>query len=327
MVTLYKRSQQMTSLRIQSINDQRGLSESLKYVSTITTEEALNTIKGNLKKDLIKILSELKPKINLSKKKIKEIKKDFNKLKYRFSKSKISEFRRSLYNIKNQKNLSTPEIKETEKNLLELEKSLYNLKKHCDDDDTEYQVIRDIKNLFGEVDEDYYKPIKIKSASNGNYIKYESKGDKDKNLLPKEYLDMIRQYLSDMINDHKTRIEWEIQLTMQINFISSKDSKETCTMHTKSHNREIMMGNEPDEIIEKLFEPLSQSYQKDLEGSMRKSEFVRDSIGLLYYHLQKIGLKRGGSFIDSPKWLENRKATINKKNNDDNCFQYPLTVA
>ena len=138
---------------------------------------------------------------------------------------------------------------------------------------------------------------------------------------------MIRPYLSDMINDHKSRREWEIQLTIQINFISSKDSKETCTMHTKSHNREIMMGNETDEIIEKLFEPLLQNYQKDLEGSMRKSEFVRDSIGLLYYHLQKIGLKRGGSYIDSPEWLKNKKATINPKNNDDNCFQYALTVA
>ena len=38
---------------------------------------------------------------------------------------------------------------------------------------------------------------------------------------------MIRPYLSDMINDHKTRREWKIQLTMQINFISSKDSEET----------------------------------------------------------------------------------------------------
>ena len=55
-----------------------------------------------------------KPKINLSKNKLKEIKKDFSKLRYGFSKSKINEFRRSLYNIKNQKNLSTPEIKETE---------------------------------------------------------------------------------------------------------------------------------------------------------------------------------------------------------------------
>ena len=300
---------------------------SLNELKLMAKTRSIKYYKGKSERGFNKNTQRTKTKNNFSKKKIKDIKKDFNKLKYRFSKSKISEFRRSLYNIKNQKNLSTPEIKETEKNLLELEKSLYNLKKHCDHDDTEYQVIRDIKNLFGEVDEDYYKPIKIKSASNGNYIKYESKGDKDKNLLPKEYLDMITSYLSDMINDHKTRIEWEIQLTMQINFISSKDSKETCTMHTKSHDREIMMDNETDEIIEKLFEPLLQNYQKDLDRSMRKSEFVRDSIGLLYYHLQKIGLKRGGSYIDSPEWLKNRKATINPKNNDHNCFQYALTVA
>ena len=60
---------------------------------------------------------------------------------------------------------------------------------------------------------------------------------------------------------------------------------------------------------------------------MRRSEFVLDSINLLYYHLQKVGLKRGGSDIDSLEWLKNKKATINPQNNDDNCFQYALTVA
>ena len=30
--------------------------------------------------------------------------------------------------------------------------------------------------------------------------------------------------------------------------------------------------------------------------------------------------------MDSPEWLKNKK-TINPKNNDDNCFQYALTVA
>ena len=122
--------------------------------------------------------------------------------------------------------------------------------------------------------------MKTKSAFNGNYIEYESKGDKDKNLSPKEYLNVIKLYLSDMINDHKTQSEWKIQLTMQINFISSKDSEETCTMHTKSHNIEIMIGNETDEIIEKHFESLLQNYQKNLEESMRGSEFVFDSIDL-----------------------------------------------
>ena len=53
--------------------------------------------------DLIKILSERKTKTNLSKKKIRDIRKDFNKSRYKFSKSKIKEIRKSLYNIKNPK--------------------------------------------------------------------------------------------------------------------------------------------------------------------------------------------------------------------------------
>ena len=53
-------------------------------------------------------------------------------------------------------------------------------------------------------DEDYYKPIKTKSAFNGNYIEYESNEDKDENLSAKEYLNMVRPYLSNIINDHKT---------------------------------------------------------------------------------------------------------------------------
>ena len=51
----------------------------------------------------------------------------------------------------------------------------------------------------------------------------------------------------------------------------------------------------------KNFLNLLQNYQKGLEKSMRGSEFVPDSIGLLYYHLQKRGLKRNGSNIDSPQ--------------------------
>ena len=61
---------------------------------------------------------------------------------------------------------------------------------------------------------------------------------------------------------------------------------------------------------------------------MRGSEFVTNSIDLLYYHLQRISLNRKGpSHIDSGEWLKNKKATINPKNNDNNCFQYALTVA
>ena len=61
---------------------------------------------------------------------------------------------------------------------------------------------------------------------------------------------------------------------------------------------------------------------------MRGSEFIFDSVDLLYYNLQKISLNRkGSSYIDSPKWPISKKATINPKNNDNICFQYALTVA
>ena len=60
---------------------------------------------------------------------------------------------------------------------------------------------------------------------------------------------------------------------------------------------------------------------------MRGCEFIFDSVDTLYYDLNKISLGRSGSNIDSPKWLKNKKATINPKNNDDKCFQYALTVA
>ena len=87
-------------------------------------------------------------------------------------------------------------------------------------------------------------------------------------MSPKEYLYMIRTYFSDIINDHKTPKnlrdyssnevidyetqfgEWKIQLTMSINFISFKDSDETCNMHTNSDNIEIMMGSKTDHIFD-----------------------------------------------------------------------------
>ena len=47
----------------------------------------------------------------------------------------------------------------------------------------------------------------------------------------------------------------------------------------------------------------------------------------MHYNLHKISLNRGGSYIDSPKWLKNKKATTNPKNNDNKCFQYALTFA
>ena len=85
---------------------------SLNELKLIAKSRSVKDYKNKSEEDLIKILSEPKPNTSLSKEKVKEIKKDFSELRHRFSKSNIKEFRRSFHNIKNQKHLFTPEIKE-----------------------------------------------------------------------------------------------------------------------------------------------------------------------------------------------------------------------
>ena len=88
--------------------------------------------------------------------------------------------------------------------------------------------------------------------------------------------------------------EWKIQLTMAIKFVSSKPcSDKTRIMHSKSNNIEIIISSEIDEDIEELFKSLLQRYQKELEESMRGSEFVFDGVNALYYDFNKISLSRG----------------------------------
>ena len=119
-----------------------------------------------------------------------------------------------------------------------------------------------------------------------------------------------------------------MQLTIEVNFISLKPgSDETRIMYTRSDNIEIMFGDDNDDIIEQLFESLLQKYEENLQNKMRGSEFEFDGINFLYYDFNKTSINRGGSYIDSPKWLKDKKSTINLKNNDDKYFQYAVTLA
>ena len=109
-----------------------------------------------------------------------------------------------------------------------------------------------------------------------------------------------------------------MQLTIEVNFISLKPgSDETLIMYTRSDNIEIMFSDDNDDIIEQLFGSLLQKYEENLQNKMRGSELEFDGVNFLYYDFNKTSINRGGSFIDPPKWLKNKKSTINPKNNDD----------
>ena len=127
-----------------------------------------------------------------------------------------------------------------------------------------------------------YKPTIVKSGYNNNYIEYRSEGDKL--LTIEEYLNLIEPYLRELINDHKNKGEWKIQLTAQINSISLRPgSHESRAMHTGSVNDEFMNGSDTDEIIKELFKSLLQRYQENLQEKMKGSGFAFDRNNYLYY--------------------------------------------
>ena len=80
-------------------------------------------------------------------------------------------------------------------------------------------------------------------------ILYKNKGDR-KTLSAEEYLNKIKSYLKDIINDLKKFNMWKIQLTITVRFFFSVDNKdEEREMDSKTDNIEIMVNDKADEVF------------------------------------------------------------------------------
>ena len=188
-----------------------------------------------------------------------------------------------------------------------------------------------IRILFKEFDRDYYKPIRADDGfaeRKNNSIEYKSKRDRYENLSPEEYLKMIRPYLRDLINDHKLmtesnneendsdsdRAEWKIKVVMQNSCIFTKKFEETRTIYSASEPVESFMGSDTEDVIDTLFHTTLQRFQQAQETSNDKgSECIPQSVELLHYYFQKRNIRKVESYIMSPDWIVNKKATINPK--------------
>ena len=89
-----------------------------------------------------------------------------------------------------------------------------------------------------------------------------------------------------------------------------------------------MIGNETNNTITKLFNSIFKKYQEGLETKMKASSFIFYCVDLLYYHLHKVSLNGGGSYIDSPEFIKCKQSTINPQNKDDDeCLRYAIIAA
>ena len=85
-----------------------------------------------------------------------------------------------------------------------------------------------------------------------------------------------------------------------------------------------MQGENTNAIIREIFRSFLHNYQQELK-MIKGSDFAFESVDPMDYQLHRVRLNRGGSYIKSPKWLENKKAVINAKNeNDDECLRWSI---
>ena len=103
---------------------------------------------------------------------------------------------------------------------------------------------------------------------------------------------------------------------MRIIFISFIDKNQTELMHTKSDNVEIINGTDTNEAINELINSFMKRYQEGLETKMKGSSYIFELVDLLEYHLHKISLNRGSSYIESPKWFYNKRVTTYPQNTE-----------
>ena len=143
------------------------------------------------------------------------------------------------------------------------------------------RIIKDIRTLFDE-EEDYYKLKRVDNFWTNNYIECENNVDRNKNVSLEEYLNKIKPYLRDIIIDLQESDAQKIQLTIAINFVSSKDTEEENVMHSMSNNIQFKSCNHANEVADELFVSLRSRCQGNLKKTMTGSAFVFYSVQLMY---------------------------------------------
>ena len=84
-------------------------------------------------------------------------------------------------------------------------------------------------------------------------------------------------------------------------------------MYSMSDNIKFTSYNDTNKVVNELFESLLLIYQDNLETLIRGTNFIFDSVQLMYYKCHKVNFKPGGSSIHSPDWIKYKNTTINQE--------------
>ncbi len=174
-----------------------------------------------------------------------------------------------------------------------------------------------------------FRPEEIEGAFDGGYVRFRSKGVEEHQgvVSVKEYIRRTRHHVLKVLEEMIRRGEsWKVQLNLAALF-RKVDGSDEYTTQMWSTPHVIMEGTDIEELLDEMRVSLMRQYEKIL-NTMEASDYVFVRVVEMTYHCHRVDLNRGGSYIELPDWVKNKKCCINPKNNDDNeCFKWAVISA
>ncbi|XP_022800154.1 uncharacterized protein LOC111338012 [Stylophora pistillata] len=141
---------------------------------------------------------------------------------------------------------------------------------------------------------------------------------------PKDFLEVVKPVVINFLNTQKNiKIEFIFRCEMvKKNIIT--DEVEMMIAYFNSSQKIVFQETDREEIYDECVEKMMESLA---EFQRRGSGWVFNRVEGLDLHTVKYTPLKGSSYIKLPKHLANKKAIINMKNKDDECFKWCVTRA
>ena len=131
-----------------------------------------------------------------------------------------------------------------------------------------------------------------------------------------------RKFLIDLLNKETTNRAVRSQATIWIRFV--RDEVEQVSLAFNSRMMTVYNLNDKSEIVTAMIEHMAQQIENP---ALRNSKFVFDKVLHMDTDFHRLNLTRGSSYVPLPDWLMKKKAIINPKNSDIECFKWAVIAA
>ena len=167
-------------------------------------------------------------------------------------------------------------------------------------------------------------PKELEGAFGGAYRRHRIDGIEEKGhiLDVDTFFARTRKFLIDLLNKETTNRAVRSQATIWIRFV--RDEVEQVSLAFNSRMMTVYNLNEKSEIVTAMIEHMAQQIENP---ALRNSKFVFDRVLHMDIDFHRLNLTRGSSYVPFPDWLTKKKAIINPKNSDMECFKWAVITA